>query len=96
MTAANIIRNQIGHGALYMLGAKNFMDTGAGLQFSIMRNAKKVTHVTVTLASDDTYTVSFVRVGRGYKVTELAKLEGVYVSELHRTIEDHTGLRTKL
>lgn len=99
---ASNIRSQIGSGSLYMIGAKNLMrfndETGVGLQFKICRNAKKVTHITVTLDGDDTYTVKFTKVGRApsYKITDLAIVDRVYASDLKGTIENNTGLALSL
>jgi hypothetical protein len=89
-------------GCLSLLGAKNLLDNGHGLQFKIGRNVKRVTHITIDLAADDTYTVKFSRVPtvkalcKGAEVVTLAELDGVYVDSLHATIEQHTGLFTSL
>lgn len=57
----------------------------------------KPTHVLITLADDDTYTVDLVKVDR--KVGALVKLattEMVYDDSLKTTVESMTGLRLSL
>ena len=87
---ANTIHAQIGAPSFFMIGAKNIMGTERGLQFKIMRNANKVTHVTVELATDDTYTITFHSC-RGTSIKVLSKVEGVQVAELHSTISRATS-----
>jgi len=94
-TIANTIRQQIGGGALFMLGAKNLVAHKDGLSFKVGRNAKGVTHVTVTLLPSDTYRVHFQRVW-GTKVTTKADHSDVYVDCLHTIIESETGMYTSL
>lgn len=91
---ANIIRDQIGHKALYMLGAKNLLAHESALSFRI-RGSKKVNYIKVTLNSMDTYDLEFGKVwGHNYKVVET--FDGAYVDMLHNLIEETTGLYTKL
>jgi hypothetical protein len=100
-TIALTLRRQLGT-ALPMFGASNLLDTGRGLQFKIGRNSKRVTHITIELADDDTYTVKFSRVPtikamcKGAEVVTLAELAGVYVDSLHRVFESNTGLAASL
>jgi len=96
MTVGQTIAQQIGNKAFAMMGAKNLMTTENGLQWKVGRNAKGVTHITVTLDPSDTYIVKFQKVGRGYKVTDLATFEGIYADMLHTTIEHNTGLYLSL
>lgn len=96
---ADTTRAQIGNGALYMLGAKNFTYSKEGtLGFTIGRNPGKVTHIEIGLAADDTYTMRFVKVGRApkYTITELGQVTGVYCDMLCQVIEEKTGLYTSL
>lgn len=101
-TVASIILDQIGHGALVMIGAKNILYGDNHVQMKIGRNAKSVTHITVTLKEDDTYTTTFTRVPslkqliRGQSVKTLAEVDGVYFDQLRPVIEKHTGLYTSL
>jgi hypothetical protein len=62
MQVANVISEQIGHRAFVMMGASNLMGGESHLQFKIGTNSKTVTHVTVTLTSEDLYIVRFDRV----------------------------------
>lgn len=98
---ARTLRAQLGT-AIPMFGASNLLDTGRGLQFKIGRNPKRVTHIGIELAADDTYTVKFSRVPsmrammKGAEIVTLAALEGVHVGELHATLEANTGLLASL
>lgn len=98
MTTANEIARQIGNRAFTMLGAKNLVGDEKSLTFKIGRNAKRVTHIKVTLTPADLYDVEFIKVGRapGYKVETLAKTEGAFFDMLHELIETHTGMATSL
>jgi hypothetical protein len=91
----NVIAQQIGNRAFFMLGAKNLTTDGKGLTFKVGRKAKGVTHVRVELTPADTYTVNFSKCRAG-KVTTLASVDDVYVDRLHSVIEDHTGMYTSL
>lgn len=103
---ANTIAEQIGNRAFVMMGAKNLLGSESHLQFKIGTNCKKVTHVTVTLTSDDLYTVRFDRVTKiGFNaktgavtggVKQLQEVEGVDVGQLHRIISEGTGLYLSL
>ncbi len=97
MSVATEIAAQIGSG-LRMIGAKDFTDCGDALRFKIMRNAKKVTHVLVTLTPLDTYTVTFQKKKRApsLEVITLDVVEDVYVDNLKRVIEDGVGLALSL
>lgn len=92
----NVIRDQIGGRAFFMLGAKGLMLTDSGLQFRIGKNGKGVTHVTIELdAGEDLYTVKFSRV-RGHDAVTLCEVRGVAVAELHKTLERETSMRVSL
>lgn len=90
-TVASIIRDQLGRVTLAMLGAHDLVAWPDGLQFAIKGSPKKVTRIGITLAPDDTYTVTFYR-GRGVNIAKVAEFEGVYVDQLHDVIEEETGL----
>lgn len=106
MTVANLIAEQIGHKAFVMMGATNLLASEDHLQFKIGSNGKKVTHVTVTLTSDDLYTVRFDRVTRiGFNpktgavtggVKMLAEVDSVHVDSLRNVISDNTGMYLSL
>jgi hypothetical protein len=96
MTIAQTIAEQIGRPAFAMMGAKNIVAGERDLTFKVGANAKKVTHVRVTLDPSDTYSVEFIRVGRNYSVTTLASVALVHVEQLRSTIEANTGLYLSL
>lgn len=92
---AEIIRDQIGHRALYMIGAKQFATSGNDLRFRIGRNSKSVNIVRVTLTEQDTYDVEYGYArGTSYKVRSTES--GIYADMLHASIERNTGLYTSL
>lgn len=99
MEVARNIQAQIARG-LVMIGASNLLAVDEplpGLQFKIMKNAKKVTHVRIELDPSDTYVVSFHKVTRGsWETVELARVDQVYADRLAKTIEEHTGLYLSL
>ena len=62
MTIAATILAQLGGSRfIAMTGAKNLVNHGSALTFKIGRNSSKANMVRVTLNSDDTYTVDFIR-----------------------------------
>lgn len=96
MNAAQIIRDQIGHKALFMLGAKQLLsvEEGRGLQFKI-QGSKKANTIRIVLEPSDTYTVEFWSC-RGLNARVVAKHSDVYVDSLHELIEHETGLYTSI
>ena len=94
MSIASVIRDQIGHKALYMLGAKNLLAHEKALSFRV-RGSKAVNYIKITLNGKDLYDLEFGKIwGSNYKVK--ATHEDVYVDMLHRLIEKETGLYTSL
>ena len=90
---------------LQQLGGKKFIVmTGAkalvydnktrSLTFKIMKNAKKVTHVKITLNAMDTYDLIFFNCGKEIKI--MSQVKGVYFDMLQAVFTDNTGLYTKL
>ena len=61
---AKIIASQIGSKALYMIGASNLMATDRGVQFKIMRNERKVTHISIKLNNLDLYDLEFINLNK--------------------------------
>ena len=102
MSVASIIRGQIGHGSLFMIGAKNLTDKGGALQFNIMRNRSGANRVTITLTPADTYKVEFasVRSSRksplGFTNNIKASFDDVYAEDLHGVIAEATGLALRI
>lgn len=90
------IRQQIGRRALFMLGAKNLVHSNGGktLSFNIGRNAKSINWIRITLMPSDTYKFEF---GRGRKNPRVVNtVNDVHFADMHKVIEDNTGLRTSL
>ena len=94
MGIANTIKDQIGHKALFMLGAKNLIDHGDALSFRI-RGSKAVNYIKITLTPADLYDIEFGKVW-GSKYTVKSTVESYYVDMLHTAIEEATGLYTSL
>jgi hypothetical protein len=92
MSIGKTIAAQIGKKALFMIGAKNLIDTGKGLSFKVMRNAKAISYVRITLNAMDTYDVEYL--GRTGKVK--ANDNGLYWDMLRNSIETNTELYTSL
>ena len=95
-TVAQIIAEQIGRRAFFMLGAKELVGGENYLQFRIS-GCRSISHVKITLDPSDTYTMSFMKWSAKkleYKV--VAEVSGVYVDMLHDVIEGKTGLYTSL
>ena len=98
LTTAQIILRQLGGGRFVaMTGAKDLIDLGNGLRMSLPASMTKgrVNRLTITLAADDTYTVSVGKYAR-LDYREIETVEGVYVDRLHETIREMTGLATRL
>jgi len=101
MAVARTIRQQIGGGALYMIGAKGF---GAGLsekgepylQFRIGRNANTVHTIKITLNHLDLYDIEFGRIVRGQRYTKVSEELGIYNEMLEGAIQRGTGMTTSL
>ena len=98
-----ILIEQIGSPAFFMMGAKNlgFSTDDKGrptLSWKVGRNAKSVTHVSIALNADDTYSVEFIRVNMRAKEMRKVISEAlrIYVDMLHASIEHGTGLALSL
>ena len=104
MTIANIIAQQIGGRAFFMLGTNQKIGDERSLAFNV-RGAREtgVNKIRVTLELDDTYTVEFWKVPLGARAIVADKRPvllhsspGVYADGLHECIEFHTGLALSL
>lgn len=98
MEIAHTILSQLGGNKfIAMTGAKNLGASENGLSMKIMRNAKKVTHVKITLNGKDLYDVEFMKINnRSFEITVLAKFEDAYAEDLKGIFESSTGLYTSL
>ena len=78
-----------------MTGCKRWSICPGGASFMIGRNCKMVNCVKVVLCPDDTYTMSFLKIGsKGIKT--LATVEDVYCNQLQAFFTKHTGMDTHL
>jgi hypothetical protein len=92
---AETIRTQIGHKALYMIGAKNLLGHDDALSFKIGRNSKSVNYIKITLTAMDLYDIKYSYVTKnGEKIRNEEK--GLYADMMHDSIERNTGMYTSL
>jgi hypothetical protein len=79
-----------------MTGAKNFGGDANSLSFRLPAGTARdgINHVKVTLDADDTYTVTFTRIGRApsFKITEVKSVSMIYCDQLVSLFESTTGL----
>lgn len=97
--ALTILQQLGGNRFTVMTGSKNYLSTENSLAFKVGRNAKKVTHVRITLTPDDLYDVEFLdcRTTAKRLIHEVKeKAEGVYCDQLQAVFTDGTGLYTRL
>ena len=78
-----------------MIGAKQIVAGENYLMFRIGRNAGNWHKIKVTLNGKDLYDVKFMKI-RKMVVTQEKTVENIYFDMLHKTIENETGLATKL
>ena len=98
LNVAQVIKNQIGARALFMIGARKFLAGLKSLQFQVGRNPKGITTVVVKLAEDDTYTVEawVIRAGNALRVRKVEEVTQVYNSEVAQAVSAVTGLAVSL
>ena len=89
---ANVIRQQIGNGALYMIGAKSFSYTEEYFSFRI-RGSKKVNYIRIYLNEKDLYDIEYGKI-RGMNYKKVSNITDVYFDQLRDSIEENTGLIT--
>jgi len=97
MSIANTILEQLGGNKfIVMTGAKCFVNTGKGLQFSIGAGAvNKANKVLITLGDDDLYTVKFFTI-RGVNIVDKGEFPGVYADRLQALFTEQTGFDVTL
>jgi hypothetical protein len=91
MTVAQTILDQMGgtRRIMMMTGAKQFVSSDDGVQFSF-KGSRKYNKVVVKLAADDTYTVGMFKI-RGVSVKG-QNFDGIYADQLVELFERETGL----
>jgi hypothetical protein len=103
MNVANTILSHLGGGRFtVMTGAKNYIGYDNALTFKLPGGGgftkNGINYVKITLDPSDTYTIEFCkwRGGKARKMTEIAKVEGVYCDMLREVFTRYTGLYTSL
>jgi hypothetical protein len=92
--AETILKQLGGHARLTaMIGARNFTAGESALGFHI--NCKKFNSITITLDTNDTYSVRFVKFS-GYTIRDEKTVSDIYVEQLKEVIEHETGLYLSL
>ncbi len=95
MNTAQIIAQQLGHKALYMIGAKNLIAGKDYLQMKLGRNAGNWNKLKIGLNGLDLYDMTFYKI-RKLAITHQKTLSNIYCDQLRDIIETETGLRTSL
>ena len=91
---ANTILKQIGKGALFMLGGKDYIIIDNGVTFRI-RGSKITNCIKIELMPSDTYKVTFLKIwGTNMKVVSVH--DDIYCDMLCSLIERVSGLYTHL
>jgi len=94
--AAQEIVNQIGNKAMHMMGACNHVHDGDAIEFKI-KGSRKISHIRIELNDNDLYVIVFSKwKPRALEMKEVNKLENVYNNDMHRLIEEETGLYLSL
>ncbi len=96
---AKTIFSQLGGGMFVaMTGAKNLVTSIDTMSMQLGRGTKnKCSHMSVTLAGDDTYTVVFSKWnGRKLEMKEISKHTGIYFDMLRDLFTQETGFYTSL
>lgn len=98
MTYYQIMLQQLGGNRFVAMTGANTMthyDKDQSLTFKIMKNAKKVTHVKISLNANDLYNVQFLNI-RGMNMKTVYETTDVYAENLRELFETQTGLYTSL
>lgn len=96
MNTAQTILNQLGANRfIAMTGAKQFVNTGNGLQFRLpARFARNgINLVKITLTDADLYDVTYYR-ARGMSLVTVSESQGLYSDILQQDFSEATGLDT--
>jgi hypothetical protein len=95
MNIAQIIAQQLGHKALFMIGAKNLVAGKDYLQMRLGRNSGGWTALKIALNGLDLYDLTFYKI-RKLKVTKEKTIDNIYCDQLRDIIETETGMVTNL
>jgi len=92
--AKEILHQLGGNKFIAMTGAKNISGGNYSLQFKIMRNSRRVTHVKIEINGLDLYDLTFYSI-RGYDSPIIrSQANNIYADMLQTTFTEHTGLNT--
>ena len=95
MNIAQTIAQQLGHKALFMIGAKNLMAGKDYLQMRLGRNTSGWNALKIVLNGLDLYDMTFYTI-RKLTVTKKKVVDNIYCDQMRDIIESETGLRTSL
>lgn len=96
MKVANEILSQLGGKRFTVLtGSKNYRGDENSLTMDLTRNKLGAKWLTITLDSDDTYTMTFQSM-RKFEIKLKAELKGVYCDMLQSIFTEQTGLYTSM
>ena len=95
MNIAQTVAQQLGHKALFMIGAKNLMAGKDYLQMRLGRNSGNWNALKIALNGLDLYDMTFYKL-RKLTITKQKMVDNIYCDQLCDIIESETGLRTNL
>ncbi len=97
MEIANTILAQLGGNKfIVMTGSKNFIASKESLTMTLTKNKVKAKYLSVTLNSNDTYTMLFFSLNRNFERVSKSEKTGVYFDQLQSIFTEVTGLDTHL
>lgn len=89
MTIANTILSQLGGNKfLVMTGARDLINIGNGLQFTIGRNSSQANRIIIRLNGNDLYNMSFIKITKG----GLDKKTWTWKEGQHKTIKEFNDI----
>jgi hypothetical protein len=93
---AQTILDQVGQRPLWLLGASDLIADDKSLMFKF-RGCKQYSKIRITLNALDLYDIEFIKLGRApkFKVT-IDRMDNVYATDMHKLIEQKTGLYLSL
>lgn len=79
-----------GNVAIRLINARQFVASDNSLRFRFS-GSRRINVAVVTLDADDTYSLSFHKVGKSTS-KEVATFAGIYADDLQQVFENETGL----
>ncbi len=108
MSVPQIIFSQLGGNRfVVMTGSKDFVGFDRTLSMSLAKNSSRANRLSITLDSDDTYSMRFYRITHGHvnrrtgkwideKIEEIKRFSCVYCDQLQEAFTRVTGMYTHL